>query len=216
MTITILNTEELSFSVYESYLPLVSEEQRKKIEQYSKECDKLNSLMAELLARVELSKKLHISPPKLNFSVGEYGKPFLSDYPDVHFSISHSTGAVAFVCDNTPIGIDIEDIAGKKSTKAIRFFTENEQNYINSGDDIIKTMLFVWTRKEAYLKMLGKGLSVPLSCFDVLDGNLKCNIITKELDKHIISVCCDKEQITDFSTKTTKASDLLLFLKNNY
>lgn len=126
----------------------------------------------------------------------EKGKPYFSDIPYIDFSISHSENLVACsICiskDQKPlIGIDCETIYKKDPmTIAERFFTENEIEIITASEDKAKAFTRLWTKKEAYLKLLGKGLSVPLSSFDV--ESLPYHFETYEIMGNIFTICSGK------------------------
>ena len=160
-------------------------------------------IMSELLVRNEASRALSIPFWELNFGYSEYGKPYIEGFENYSFSVSHSGGCVAFVDSTEDIGIDIQLIQGKNK-HAARFFTENEQLYAAQSDS---AFFEVWTRKEAYVKMLGIGLSHGLRSFDVLDESLACCFTTKILQHHIISVCSEQEAA--LTTETTNAETLL-------
>lgn len=126
----------------------------------------------------------------------ENGKPYFSDIPYIDFSISHSENLVACsVCiskEQKPmIGIDCETIYKKDPMPiAERFFTKNEIETIAASDDKAKAFTKLWTKKEAYLKLLGKGLSVPLSSFDA--ESLPYHFETCELMGNIFTICSEK------------------------
>lgn len=176
------------FSCYEKYLSLVSKERQEKIARFKFDKDKILSLFSGLLIQNEISRKLDIDEKKIQFSYNEHGKPFLRDFPDFHFSVSHSGNCVAFVCDSLPIGIDIEKIAPAKIEIAKRFFDINEYKYILRSENPNNTFYEIWTKKESYVKMLGTGLATPLSSFDVTDIKLCESFYTTQISEYMVSI----------------------------
>lgn len=160
-------------------------------------------IMSELLVRNEASRALSIPFWELQFGYSEYGKPYIEGFESYRFSVSHSGGRAAFVDSAEDIGIDIQLIQDKNK-HAARFFTENEQLYAAQSDS---AFFEIWTRKEAYVKMLGIGLSHGLRSFDVLNESLGCGFTTKKLQHHIIAVCSKKEAALE--TETINAETLL-------
>ncbi len=124
------------------------------------------------------------------------GKPYFTDIPYIDFSISHSESLVACsICiskEQKPmIGVDCETLYKKDPMQiAERFFTEKEKEIILSSDDKEKTFTVLWTKKEAYLKLLGKGISVPLSSFCV--ESLPYHFETYEIMDNIFTICSKK------------------------
>jgi len=118
-----------------------------------------------------LSRYLHCEPSQLNFSTNEYGKPELEDY-QLEFNLSHSGDfALVAVSQNCKVGVDVErhrpDLEHEKI--ANRFFSPNEINELMVLPPDLRTTGFFncWSRKEAYIKAQGLGLSLPLDSFDV-------------------------------------------------
>ena len=93
-----------------------------------------------------------------SFSYNEHEKPFLKDYPDVHFSISHCKEAVGCFVSNRPCGLDIESIRKAKEDLVRHTMSpkEAEEIYTSKWPDIAFTRL--WTQKEAVLKLKGTGI----------------------------------------------------------
>jgi 4'-phosphopantetheinyl transferase len=108
-------------------------------------------------------------PSCLTFESGTYGKPYVAN-EDVHFSLSH-TGDLALLAISRygPLGIDVERIRGAKNDVAMisPLFSRVERETLSTASDPISTFFTIWTRKEAYLKATGRGLSRSLQSFTV-------------------------------------------------
>lgn len=120
----------------------------------------------------------------------EQGKPYLADYPDVHFNISHSERIAACMVESRQCGIDCEKVREYRPNVMKRAFSEKEQALIESAPENERDMLFftIWTLKEAYIKAIGKGLSFPMNEaeFFIEDGNIISNIKDYEFRRYII------------------------------
>lgn len=193
MNVTIVYADLLKpFAEYEKYLPLVSSERQERILRLKSEKDKIISLSTELLIRHEISQQLNIPFSEIIFGYGEHGKPYILNDRDYFFSVSHSDNCIAFSGGNFPIGIDVEQISCGNIKIAKRFFTANEYNFIKTSKESSEDFCKIWTSKEAYLKMLGVGLSKSLRSFDVTDKSLDCCFRTKRLSEFMLTVCAEK------------------------
>ena len=121
-----------------------------------------------------LGRQLSRDPKEIGFTYGAAGKPELIDLSShgLHFNLTHSQGvAIIAVSPGRPIGVDVErirpDFAGEEI--AARFFSPREQAMLSAlpADQRIESFFRCWTRKEAFIKLLGAGLSFPLDKFDV-------------------------------------------------
>jgi len=100
----------------------------------------------------------------------EYGKPFLRNYPEVHFNLSHSGNMVMCVIGDTPIGCDVQEMSETVNARiAERYFSPTEQAAFLAADEDDRRQVFfrLWTLKESFLKATGYGLRVPLSSFSI-------------------------------------------------
>ncbi|MBP5393562.1 MAG: 4'-phosphopantetheinyl transferase superfamily protein [Bacteroidaceae bacterium] len=92
------------------------------------------------------------------FAFNEHGKPYLPEYHQVHFSISHCKEAVGCFVGNRPCGLDIERIRTAKEDLVRHTMSaqESEEIFSSPFPDIAFTRL--WTQKEAVLKLKGTGI----------------------------------------------------------
>lgn len=127
------------------------------------------------LLRTILASYLATNPKSVNFSYSTKEKPSLGPElagSDVMFNVTHSGGiALLAFTRRREIGIDVEQVRDDFALEAIagRFFSAHEQGQLAGLAPEAKAEAFFrcWTRKEAYIKAIGDGLSLPLSQFDV-------------------------------------------------
>ncbi|MBR3515027.1 MAG: 4'-phosphopantetheinyl transferase superfamily protein [Lachnospiraceae bacterium] len=105
----------------------------------------------------------------------EQGKPYFKDFPDLHFSLSHSGQMVLVALSEQQVGADIQEWKELKADIAGRFFHPEETAYLRSlpASSSEKAFFDLWCLKESYIKYTGKGLSQPLDELDftsVLQG----------------------------------------------
>ncbi len=125
--------------------------------------------------RVLLARYLEIEPAMLRFNYDAYGKPRLSadsSKNDLRFNVAHSDGLALFaVACQREVGVDLERIWAKRANKQIaeRFFSPGEVAALHALPKELQVEGFFncWTRKEAFIKALGKGLAFPLDQFEV-------------------------------------------------
>lgn len=109
------------------------------------------------LVRYVLRKVFHI-PRDAHIAYGEFGKPYLPDYPNVYFNLSHSGQYVVCAVSDRPVGIDIQVIRPYYLDVVRRVYNPRELEQIKNSADPASEFTKLWTKKEAYLKMLGCGL----------------------------------------------------------
>ncbi|MGM9937579.1 MAG: 4'-phosphopantetheinyl transferase family protein [Candidatus Ornithomonoglobus sp.] len=200
---------EQPFGVYEKYLPLISAQRRERIARLHRDGAKIMSLLTGLLIRKEISEQLGIQPGELAFGYGEHGKPYLLNNKAYHFSVSHSGNCIAFAGCDAPVGVDTERIRAGKLKIAKRFFTENEYSFIEKSAEPDTEFFKIWTAKEAYVKMLGTGLSKSLTSFDVLDNSLRCGFCTRLLPGYALTVCAQQKKLDNVITDEADIDSLL-------
>lgn len=147
------------------------EQQRAALFHFQK--DREHFIVARGLLREILSRYLNQKPDDISFYYNQHGKPALHTHGQepLHFNVSHSHGLALYAVTSCPIGVDIERIRTDFSYQEIaeKFFSPQENAMLRSLPLNLQPKAFFtcWTRKEAYIKAVGKGLSIPLNQFEV-------------------------------------------------
>ncbi len=126
--------------------------------------------------RLLMARYLELRPEALRFGEGEKGKPFVFQGTPAaecfHFNLSDSKDlAVYAVTRGAELGVDVEILRPMPDAQGIaeHFFSVEEQDRLRRVPPERKAAAFFncWTRKEAYIKAIGEGLSEPLDRFSV-------------------------------------------------
>jgi len=154
---------------------ILSNDERARADRFHFERDRTAYTVARAALRSLLGKYLGIMPTSIEFQYSEHGKPYLDPAPNsasIGFNISHSHGlALLAFAVNRQVGVDVEQIRPDFGTLEIaqRFFSAAEVQALLAQPPEHQAECFFncWTRKEAYIKAIGEGLSCPLHRFDV-------------------------------------------------
>ena len=140
-----------------------------------------------------LARYLGTPPQDVRFTYGEHGKPTLAEHDEPRFNLSHSESkGLAAVSRGARIGVDLELAReGREFTEiADRFFSQAESAALRALPPEARPAAFyrAWTRKEAYLKAWGTGLSFPSNRF-TLDyvGEGPGNLLSTEMPEDDVS-----------------------------
>lgn len=161
-------------SGFAKFWQILAPDERERADRFHFEGDRRRAVIARGYLRFLLGRFLELPPNKLEFEYDEFGKPGLlaEKAPSVHFNVSHSGDLILIaVARNLPVGVDVERIRTDLDVAniAARFFSAHENKLLATlaGPLRYKAFFTCWTRKEAYLKARGIGLSLPLDQFDV-------------------------------------------------
>jgi 4'-phosphopantetheinyl transferase len=183
-------TNHIDETKFQSFLNLVSSQKQEQIKRYHFDIDKKLSLYSELIIRMIACQELNILNDKIIFEKEKYGKPYIKDHQDFCYNISHTRNAIVVCVSDNPVGVDIESIRKADMRIAKRFFTNDELIYITQSEtDKDRRFFEIWTKKEAYIKYIGRGLSMPLNSFDVLNITGNIQIYNFEKYGYSISLC---------------------------
>ena len=153
---------------------IMSHEERARALRYHFEADRNRCTIGRALSRLLLAHCLGESPQRLRFTNNRFGKPALvpGHIPQLEFNISHSGDWILIALSRgRALGVDVERQKEDMATEAIaaRFFSPIECSALAALPAALRCTAFFscWTRKEAYIKARGDGLSLPLDAFDV-------------------------------------------------
>lgn len=132
-------------------------------------------IVARGVLRAILGRYLGQEPHCLEFCYSPHGKPALISTREgdrMRFNLSHSHEMVLYAfTSHREVGVDVEYIRSNVAYKEIadRFFSPREVMTLHSLPAHLQQEAFFlcWTRKEAYIKARGDGLTLPLDSFDV-------------------------------------------------
>lgn len=156
-------------------LRTLTPDEREKAGRFRFQKDRDRFVVARGLLRAILGGYLQVRPHQLRFIYGAHGKPSLpSEFGGgaLQFNLSHSQGQALYaVAHRRQVGVDIEQVRSDFTCLEIarRFFSSCEVDALRSLPPEEQTEAFFncWTRKEAYIKARGEGLSLPLDQFNV-------------------------------------------------
>jgi 4'-phosphopantetheinyl transferase len=163
---------DASESVCEPLSMLLNSQERQRAERMVFAADRYASIVVHALKRVVLAEQTGIDPLRLEFRQNEQGKPFVVG-SDLQFNLSHAGAyAVMALARGRRVGVDIEPIRPFADAVDIarRFFSAGEAERLQTLDGTAgfdRAFFECWTRKEAFVKALGGGLSIPLNGFEV-------------------------------------------------
>lgn len=154
------------------YFSHLSENEKTRASKFRFEKDRLTYVTARGVLRELISAYTHQSPSAIAFFYNEQSKPYIISDTSLKFNVSHSGEKIlmSFSLEHE-IGVDVE--FNKRSIEipqvAKSFFSKNETKALLCLPDVQQLSAFYncWTRKEAFIKAKGGGLSIPLDQFEV-------------------------------------------------
>ncbi len=159
-------------SVEQACYEVLSPDERERAARFRVGRPRRNFILTRGTLRCLAATYVRVEPQQLSFRYSEHGKPTLDGPSEIRFNVSHTDGLalLAFVRARD-IGVDVEKIEAARDAKKLaeRFFSLRERSLLEnlSGEELHAAFFRCWTRKEAYVKALGEGLSLPLDQFDV-------------------------------------------------
>jgi len=166
---------DLAAPVVDQQLSHLSTDETARAARFAFARDRNRFIVGRSCLRSLLALYLNVAPRATRICYNEYGKPFVpatSNRREITFNLAHSGGmAIYGFTLQRKIGIDVEEVRTglQINDLAERFFSPWEAACLRNIDPAFRTKAFFdcWTRKEAFVKALGMGLSLDLAQFDV-------------------------------------------------
>lgn len=176
-----LNTDDII--IYSIYLPdftdlksdlymFLNAIEIKKAKRFYKEIDRNRFIISRSILKLVLGAYTKLDSKKIYLDYDFNKKPYLASHPWLYFNISHSENFAAIAVSRKKVGIDIEYLAEdfKFSNLLPDIFDDNERLIIQNAADKKKTFYTLWTRKESFVKALGKGIDEDFKYIPSSDG----------------------------------------------
>src|SRR5213082_2508 len=150
-----------------SFRHWLSDDELGRAERFHSDLDRSRYVVGRIALRRVLADRLGCSPAAVRFSYGRNGKPMLDGARGhLEFNLAHCGGdAVIALTDCAAIGVDIELLQPVPDVESLArlVFSDVERRELELAPDPVSAFLNGWTRKEAYVKALGLGLTAPLT-----------------------------------------------------
>ncbi len=125
-----------------------------------------------------------------------HGKPHLSEYPEIHFNLSHCKGMAVCGVGCAPLGVDGEQLRQMRSGVVRRACAEIEAEQLAHAAHPDLMFTRIWTLKESFVKAIGVGVSYPMKrAAFLLEDGLQTNVTGAQFwqyviaERYVISVC---------------------------
>jgi 4'-phosphopantetheinyl transferase len=161
--------------VLHSFLGVLNPTERARAERFHFQKDRDRFVIARGMLRMILGRYLDVEAERLQICYGPYGKPVLADVHKkdrLHFNVSHSHSlTLCAIARERELGIDLEYVREELATESIarHVLSQGEIERLRELPPSQRARAFFncWTRKEAYIKAVGIGLSLPLNQIEV-------------------------------------------------
>lgn len=189
--IFIVNVREpIDCDTFNFLMQFVGGDKRERILKHKIKQDADNMLIGEILAKAAIKSVFGIGIGKQNFVYGKNQKPYLLNFSGVFFNISHSGKMVACAVSDKPVGVDIQQITSYKEKTAQRVCNESELKKIAESDDEASEFAKIWSKKEAFLKKSGDGITIS----DIKDCILNTSVKSERIGDYWLS-CAEQKTI---------------------
>lgn len=153
----------------------LSDAERDRAARFHFDRHRLIYVVAHGMLRDVLSRYVDADPASVSLGATEEGRPFIEGASDLDFSLSHADdAAVVAIARGRRVGVDIEKHRPdmEHASLAERFFTPEEVAAIRAAgsERVAETFFDCWTRKEAIVKAVGRGITMRLCSFAVSPG----------------------------------------------
>jgi phosphopantetheinyl transferase len=149
---------------------VLSLDEKSRLQKSSNERVRSARLKSYSFARQVLGEHLNVEPRDLSIERTRLGQPLLRGAGrKTNYSVSHSGGLIAIaISDDCEVGLDIQKIEGFNPKVFDQILSSREN--LQTRDRGVDTFFSTWTLKEAALKCVGSGLTIPMTALEVVHG----------------------------------------------
>lgn len=165
---------ERSAAEVQALWDLLSVDERERAARFSFDSGRTRYVVARARLRATLARELGMAARDLVFEYGVQGKPRFAPAlaaRGLKFNLSHSrtVGMIGMAWREIGVDVEVHRPLEREAEIAARYFSRREYaDYLAVAPAERTTAFFnCWTRKEAFIKAIGHGLSYPLGSFDV-------------------------------------------------
>lgn len=183
-----INMDQVTIKTLQHFYNTLSTDEQQRVSKFKFVKDRTTFAIARASLRTLSGKYLNMDPKEIKFHYGKFGKPQFHHTTSLKFNVSHSGNNViiGFVQDYD-VGVDVEEIKDNPDLLDIakQFFSKSEVAALEEipTTDRYNAFYRCWTRKEAFIKAKGNGLSYPLDSFSVsLDHNSEAKLESLDSD----------------------------------
>lgn len=191
MDLWLVRSDDVAFDA-PVFWDVLSSAEKERAGRFHFEKDRRSYRVTHAAKRLLLALYLKRDPRTLTFGTGEWGKPFLEGTESsLRFNLSHSKGMTLIgVSLDRELGVDVELLQPRDRMEPIfeRFASEEERQYLESicPSDLGLSLTRWWVGKEAFIKAVGRGLSLGLSEFSLgsfADNDVSVGTIPEEFGR---------------------------------
>jgi len=179
------------YNYYDKMIPLLSTQRYAKVKRLRFDTGKKASICVYLLLRYALIRDYGINEA-VEFDFGANEKPYLKNYPQVFFNLSHTQNTAACVISDTETGIDVQKIKAVSKKVAKRVLTQEEYSAFENSEAPDDYFCEIWTVKESFLKKTGAGITKELRDFSACSVTEKFTIKSED---YYCTVCGVEKQV---------------------
>ena len=155
--VVIVNTKNFTNKDFNILYSLSDDYTKNKSDKLLKTQDKINCLCANVLRKYLIFKLFGIEFEKQQLTFNDFNKPYLKNYDNIFFNVSHSDCFVVCAINNKEIGVDIQKITKYNDQIAKYIFDNNEYESLKFSKNIDLLFTKLWAKTESILKLQGKG-----------------------------------------------------------
>lgn len=157
------------------FLKFLNTKELNRAERFHKEVDKDRFIIYKSIIKLILATYTQLDVKDIKHDYHFNKKPYLASHPWLNFNVSHSKDYAIIAISRVKVGIDIEYMNEDKeyTDLLIDVFSTDEILNIKNAADQKNAFYTLWTRKEAFVKALGKGIDDDFNYIPSLNGHHK-------------------------------------------